>query len=485
MLTLKEKIGYASGDAACCLFSHPIINNIMFFATNFMHIPVPVITLILFFCRIFDACNDVLIGAWVDRTYTKDGKVHPWMKSYLVPTIFSIIVVFAIPGSLSVGVKAVLVTIAYAAYSWFFTGVNLTYGALLPLMTKDQGDRAFLAVLRFSGVMIGMNIVAIGMQPLIKVFGDTFFGGDRYWGYLIVVVIFALLGGVVYLFTIFWTKEKVFFEDIAEKEKQGITLEMLRQQEKERPKMDFFKDLSYLIRNKPWVLGFLIMLLSFISFGLSGTPGMYIMIYYWKLDEAFSGILSMVNMIPSIIMMFFVPKIIAKWGYKGPLALGMIVGLITGPIRFLLQDNWVAITVLGLISMPFGAALGSAGIAMISDALEWGDWKFDRRLEGLGTAAYSFCTLAGPALGGLIGGLLLTASRVDTSLPRFADQAPSVITWLRVIAYIVPMGVAALQLILTLMYPLTKEKYAQIVKEIAERNAARDHKARLEAGSAK
>jgi Na+/melibiose symporter-like transporter len=46
------------------------------------------------------------------------------------------------------------------------------------------------------------------------------------------------------------------------------------------------------------------------------------------------------------------------------------------------------------------------------------------------------------------------------------------------------MGLAALQLILVAMYPLSKEKYAQIVKEIAERNAARD-KARLDAGSAK
>jgi GPH family glycoside/pentoside/hexuronide:cation symporter len=152
----------------------------------------------------------------------------------------------------------------------------------------------------------------------------------------------------------------------------------------------------------------------------------------------------------------------------------MIVSFVAGPIRFLLQDNWIAITAVGLISAPFGAALGSAGIAMISDALEWGDWKFDRRLEGLGTAAYSFCTLAGPALGGLIGGLLLAASGVDTSLPRFADQLPSVVTWLRVISYIVPMGIAALQLILTMMYPLTKEKYAEIVKEIAARNAARD-----------
>jgi GPH family glycoside/pentoside/hexuronide:cation symporter len=481
MLTLKEKIGYASGDAACCLLNHPLQNNLMFFATNFMHIPIPVITLILFFARIFDACNDVLIGAWVDRTYTKTGKVHPWMKSYLIPTMISIVIIFMVPESASIGLKAILVTVGYAAYSWFYTGINLTYGALLPLMTKDQGDRALLAVLRFAGVMIGMNIVAIGMQPLIKVFGDSFFGGERYWGYLIVVVIFTILGGAIYLFTIFWTKEKVYFDDVAEKEKAGLTLEMLRQQEKERPKMDFFKDLSFLIRNKPWVLGFLIMLLSFISFGLAGTPGMYIMIYYWKLDEAFSGILSMINMIPSIVMMYFVPKIIAKWGYKGPLALGMIVGLITGPIRFLLQDNWVAITALGIITMPFGAALGSAGIAMISDALEWGDWKFDRRLEGLGTAAYSFCTLAGPAIGGLIGGLLLAASRVDTSLPRFADQAPSVIMWLRVISYIVPMGVALLQLILTMMYPLTKEKYAQIVKEIAERNAARE-KAKLNGG---
>jgi Na+/melibiose symporter-like transporter len=249
---------------------------------------------------------------------------------------------------------------------------------------------------------------------------------------------------------------------------------MLQKQEKERPATDFFKDLSFLIRNKPWVIGFLIMLLAFVNFGLGATPGMYIMIYYWKLDEAFSGILSMINMIPSIVMMFFVPKIIAKWGYKGPLALGMIVAFITGPIRYLLQDNWIAITAVGIISMPFNAALGSCGIAMISDALEWADWKFDRRLEGLGTAAYSFCTLAGPALGGLIGGLMLTASRLDTSLPRFADQTESVIVWLRVIAYIVPMAIAVLQLILTLMYPLTKEKYAQIVKEIAERNIARE-----------
>jgi Na+/melibiose symporter-like transporter len=64
MLTLKEKVGYASGDAACCLLNHPLQNNPMVFATNFMHIPIPVITLILFFCRIFDAMNDVLIGAW-------------------------------------------------------------------------------------------------------------------------------------------------------------------------------------------------------------------------------------------------------------------------------------------------------------------------------------------------------------------------------------------------------------------------------------
>jgi GPH family glycoside/pentoside/hexuronide:cation symporter len=439
---------------------------------------------VLFFCRIFDAINDVMIGAWVDRTYTKTGKVHHWMKAYLVPTMISIVIVFAIPGSFPVWLKVLAVTIGYAAYSWFYTGINLTYGALLPLMTKDQGDRAFLAVLRFSGVMIGMNIVAIGMQPLIKVFGDSFFGGDRYWGYLIVVIIFTLLGGAIYLCTIFWTKEKVYLDDVAEKEKQGITLEMLRQQEKERPKMSFFQDLSYLVRNKPWILGFLIMLISFVNFGLSGTPAMYLMIYYWKLDEAFSGILSMVNMIPSIIMMFFVPKIIAKWGYKGPLALGMIVGIIAGPIRFLLQDNWIAITAVGLISMPFSAALGSAGIAMISDALEWGDWKFDRRLEGLGTAAYSFCTLAGPAIGGLIGGLLLTASRIDTNLPRFADQAPSVITWLRVISYVVPMALSAMQLVLTIMYPLTKEKYAQIIKEIAERNASRE-KARLNNGTAK
>jgi Na+/melibiose symporter-like transporter len=151
----------------------------------------------------------------------------------------------------------------------------------------------------------------------------------------------------------------------------------------------------------------------------------------------------------------------------------MGVGIVRFIICYFLGTNIVAITVVGLLGGCFSATLAIAGLAMLSDSLEYGDWKFDRRLEGLGTAAYSFSTKAGPAIGGLVATGFLALVNLDTTLPRGADQSPAAISMIRFMMFILPAILTAIQFFLMSLYPLSKEKYVQIVKEIEERNKAR------------
>jgi GPH family glycoside/pentoside/hexuronide:cation symporter len=473
MLSIKTKMSYASGDIASCMISHPIIFYFMFYCTNMLQIPLMAVGTLMFLCRFWDASNDLIIGALIDRTHTKTGKVHPWLKTYLVPTGIFMWLMFAAPKSLPAAGRVAWVSIAYFVYTWCFTACNLGYGAILPLMTKDQKDRSMLATFRFVGVYIGMYAVQLGFLPLVALLGDKLFSGDRTYGYTIIAAIYAVVGASFFVVLYRGCPEKVYLENLEDDLKRGITLEDRKAEDKKKGALSIFKDVSYLGRNRPWILAFGIMLISFTLQGISGTPNMYFLIYYIKMDETYSSLLMVLNMLPGLIMMPFVPKIIGKWGYKGPGLVGMGVGIVRSIICYLLGTNIWAITVVGMIGGVFSATMGIAGIAMISDALEYGDWKFDRRLEGLGTAAYSFSTKAGPAIGGMVGTALLALVNLDTTLPRGADQSPQAIAMIRFMMYILPAILTGVQFILMFFYPLTKEKYAQIVKEIEERNAAR------------
>ncbi|MDR2078847.1 MAG: glycoside-pentoside-hexuronide (GPH):cation symporter [Treponema sp.] len=479
MLTLKQKMSYASGDIASCLISHPIIFYFMFYCTNMLGIPLMAVGTLMFLCRFWDAANDLIIGALIDRTHSRTGKVHPWLKAFIIPTSLFMWLMFAAPKGAPMTMKILWVSAAYMIYTWCFTACNLGYGAILPLMTKDQKDRSLLATFRFFGVYIGMYAVQLGMLPLVALIGDNLLGGDRTYGYTIVTSLYAVLGGIFFVVLYRGCHEKVYLDNLAEDEKRGITLEDRKREESKKKAASIFKDVSYLGRNMPWMIVFGVTLISFTLQGISGTPNMYFLIYYIKMDETYSSLLMVINMLPGLLMMPFVPKIIGKWGYKGPGLVGMGAAIIRFIASYFLGTNIVGITILGFISGFFGATMGIAGIAMISDALEYGDWKFDRRLEGLGTAAYSFSTKAGPALGGIIATSLLALVSLDTSLPRGADQSPEAIAMIRFTMFILPAIITAVQFVLMALYPLSKEKYAQIVKEIEVRNKARAEAATL------
>ena len=102
VLTWKETLSYALGRGAqgmnTSMTSSKYIN---FFLTDvlFKKLPNPmgVASKIRFFCGIFDAINDPMMGVLVDKTRTKDGQMRPYIK--WAPLFVSLVMVLFFVGS--------------------------------------------------------------------------------------------------------------------------------------------------------------------------------------------------------------------------------------------------------------------------------------------------------------------------------------------------------------------------------------------------
>jgi GPH family glycoside/pentoside/hexuronide:cation symporter len=429
----------------------------------------------MFICRIWDAGNDLIIGAMVDRTHTPQGKARPWLRWYFIPTALAAFLMFAAPKGFSVTVKLLWVGAAYFAYTWCYTAVNLPYGSMLPLMTKDSTERTTLSTFRFVGVYVGMFTVLGGFLPMVSLVGNGLFGGERTYAYTIMAGIYCVLGAV-FLYVLYHNcHEKVYEEQRAEEEKRGISLADKKAEDKRAGLKQFFVDVSYLVRNKPWIIAFGVLFLTFFRQPFGTQSLNYFYIYYLGIDETQSAFFSFVTLLVGVPLLPFVPKIIGKWGYKIPLAIGLGLTVLASICQFFAERNLTLIIVFGALGSLSFTVLGAAGVAMLADSLEYGDLMFDRRLEGIGTAAYSFSSKAAPAFAGLIATAILAASGLNTALKlgEGAQQPTGAISALRISLFIIPAFLTLLQIILLLFYPLNKQKYAEVVKQLEERNKKR------------
>lgn len=126
-LTWKETLSYAMGRGAqgmnTGMTSSKYIN---FFLTNvlFKNLkdPMGVASKIRFFCGIFDAINDPIMGVIVDKTRTKNGQMRPYIK--WAPIFVSIVMVLFFIGS---GDAPPWLNIAYTTL--LFIGLDVTYTA--------------------------------------------------------------------------------------------------------------------------------------------------------------------------------------------------------------------------------------------------------------------------------------------------------------------------------------------------------------------
>jgi glucuronide carrier protein len=108
--------------------------------------------------------------------------------------------------------------------------------------------------------------------------------------------------------------------------------------------------------------------------------------------------------------------------------------------------------------------------ALEADTVEYGEWKTGFRTEGLTYALFSFTRKLGQAVGGAaaaytigLGGYIAGAKA----------QSEGAIDAIRLAAGLIPTVFIIIAVAIMAIYPLTEEKFQEIVRDVAARRAAR------------
>lgn len=387
--------------------------------------------------RIFDGISDLVMGAILDKTKTRWGKARPWILISAPFMAIALILTFSVPDISETG------KVIYAFCTYFFltvivyTASNLPYNALLSFITDDQKERTSLSSIRFFMVNFLVIILSFVTPPAAKALG--WFG---------ITTIYGIIAMCCLLITFFFCKERV---EPVEVKKENIS---------------FVKSLGYLVKNKYFIYLAIIFVIDYIMFAVNGSSGMYYVKYIFH-DENIFGMLVLFGNVPMMLSCLFFPVIANRFGKWNCMIGGYVVMIIGFGIIALFPDNYYC-ALLGNVIAGIGRAPHNAGLfALVADVVDYGEWKTNKRIEGVTYSVTSFGMKVGAGLGGAVTGIVLAMGNYDGSL---AVQSDSAITAIMAICAYIPIGICVLGILIMLTANIDKI-YPQVVRDLAIRHA--------------
>jgi len=227
MAKLKEKIGYALGDAAAGGITWKIM-SIAFpvFFTNVFGLTIADTATLMLVARLFDVVTDPMMGALADRTQSRFGTYRPWLIYGAIPFGLIFALLLFTPDFGPVG-KRIWAYSLYLMMMAAYTAVNVPYGSLLGVMTDDDNEKNQFSSYRMVGAYAMGFITLLSFPYLQKIVG----GSDAHQ-YAVLGAGFGILAAAMTLACGLLTKERL----------KPVRAEKFS-----------FKPFADLFKNKPWI----------------------------------------------------------------------------------------------------------------------------------------------------------------------------------------------------------------------------------------
>lgn len=276
MASIKEKIGYALGDAAAGGITWKIM-SIAFplFFTNVFGLTVADTATLMLIARMFDVITDPLMGSLADRTQSRWGTYRPWLIFGAIPFGLIFALLLYTPDFGPVG-KRIWAYSLYLLMMAIYTAVNVPYGSLLGVMTDNDNEKNQFSSFRMVGAY-AMGFVTLLSFPYII----DFIGGDKMADGTYTVEAkqhqYALIG--------------VFFGVIAALGTLACGLLTKERLKPVRAEKFSFKPFADLFKNKPWIYLTLIGICTNFFNGFRYAVAGYLMEYCLHGDVTVSGLI--------------------------------------------------------------------------------------------------------------------------------------------------------------------------------------------------
>ena len=206
-LTAKHWIGYMMGDLGGCMTFALMGSMVTRYYTNVLHVNTLVLATLLLVWNIWDAVNDPMMGALMDKMFAKHqnpkGKFRPWLLRATPLLAITAIAFWTLPTFFEGTAMLVVLFFCKIAYEACYTMFNIPMGSMLSAMASNDSERASLSSARGFGGIIGNMLPTMIFPLLLKKYGDS-----NAIGYAIGAVICAGIGFVLCLMHYFWTEER-------------------------------------------------------------------------------------------------------------------------------------------------------------------------------------------------------------------------------------------------------------------------------------
>lgn len=448
-ISLKEKMAYGCGDAASNIIWASMGAFMMFYYTDVVNISAATIGIIFLISRVINAVVALVTGWLIDNTKSKYGKARPWLLWFAVPFAIVTFAIFSVPDIAKL-YQVIYIFITYNAMMTVYSLINIPYGSMATMMTKDQYERTLLNIFRQLFAQIASLLVTAFTLPLVKVFTSF---ADEKTAWSIIYGIFGVAAGILFFLCFLGTKERIHENETVKEEKINIV-----------------KGMKSVLKNNYWVMITVISISINIFFQAISTVNTY----YCKAvlhDSNMIGILNTAYVVSAIITFFFVHLVVKKFGKGYTTMFGWIIICASYVVLLPFTENHMALIITSVMRGVGYCFLLAVSSAMVSDAVEYGEWKTHVRVEGLTFSMQGFVgTIAAGLVTAFIGGIL-DFSKYDGTLAFNQAQAGSAVTALKLLFIAMPFIVGVLNVILLKFYKLDK-MYPKIIQDLNERNNA-------------
>ena len=466
-IKLKDKVGYALGDAAGLLTFSLIGAFQNKFYTDALGISPGKIVVLILVARIWDAINDPLWGAFIQsRKPNPRGQFRPWILGFSVPLAVAAALMFLKVPGLSETKYLIYAYITYIFYGMMYTAVNIPYGSLASVVTDDEFERSSLSMWRSIGAGIG-GLPGTILLPMIvyTVTGKYANGTDikaldetkLFW----CVLVLAAFSVLLYYLHYRMTKERIAPQK--------------RPKDKEHTAVVTIKEL---VCNRAFItLSLTSMLLASFQFYYQSTYAYLFTDYYHK-----PGLYAFVTICTYLPMALFIPvmnKLIKKYGKKELCAAGIAFAAAVNLLLFALRGTAFAHNPTVFLVLIFFSGLGQTFLvleiwALAMDAIDYHEICTGKREEGMSYAVFSFMRKLGHTLAGVGLNALLAFIAYDGELSKQGvGLSDTVLSKLYDISTLVPAIMLVLMAVLLFAgYDLSKKKLTAVRADLAERRAA-------------
>ena len=414
---------------------------LMFYYTDVVLLAPLSIGILFGIARVWDAVNDPLMGFLADRTRTRWGKFRPFILAGTIPMIVLGVLCFSVPEISSTG-KLIYAYITYILFGMAYTVMDIPLWASPAVVTTDNNKRTAIISRNQLFALIGYLIVGFTAIKIVEYFGE-----NRATGFRNAALIYGILALILLVPVPLIIKERVL----------------------SRSKKNNFKECMKLIfQNKPLILVLLTQLMTMALFTLKSSIVTYYVTYNIG-NISLVPVMMLAMAIPMILGMMAASPAAAWLGKRRAVVVSTVLAALFGLVWFFTgYGNFTLLCVLSGVSGFFTALPVVITTAMVADTIEYAEWKHGIRGEGV---IFSLRTLTGKlatALAGLGGGVLLALVGYVAN----AEQSAEALSGLHMVMSLFPAAASLVGLIPLIFYPLTQEKYREIVEELAVRNRA-------------